>query len=397
MFNIKELLGLSDEGYLGFKRGVAATTVANLVMLIPFGVIILVIDTLLAPLMHGGAIGTERLWLLFACALAAAALYFFAYRNEYRKTYTVAYSEAEKIRVEVAERMRRLPLSFFNSKDLTELTTNIMADCTSIEHTMSHVVPGLFADSITCALACALLALYDWRMALALFIALPVALGLIILMRRLSAKLGERHVTAKLEVAEQMQEYLEGVKVVKAFGLSGEKSEALEHSLRTMMKQAIKFEGFAGIFVTLAMTILQVGIGLVTLVGVTLFTGGGIGAETFLVFLVVSARIYAPLIVVLTLLPEFFYLLVSTRRMQALRREPVMGGDENVTLPDCTIELRNIAFAYNDDEVIKQVSLSVPQGGVTALVGPSGSGKTTIARLLARLWEVREGAITIGG
>ncbi|MDR1159068.1 MAG: ABC transporter ATP-binding protein/permease, partial [Syntrophomonadaceae bacterium] len=249
--NIKELLGLSDGGYKDFKRGVSACILSDLAIFIPFGVIISAIKILLEPLINGEILDTSRLWALFAAALAASVLYFFAYRNEYRKTYTVAYSEAEKIRVEVAERMRRLPLSFFNNKDLTELTTNIMADCTSIEHTMSHVVPGLFAHSIVVAIVCVLLAFYDWRMAFALFAAMPAAFGLIVLTRKLSAKLGERHVSAKLEVAEQVQEYLEGVKVVKAFGLSGEKSEALERSLRSMMKEAIKFEGVTGIFITL--------------------------------------------------------------------------------------------------------------------------------------------------
>ncbi|MDR1947967.1 MAG: hypothetical protein LBQ38_01105 [Spirochaetaceae bacterium] len=109
---------------------------------------------------------SARLWLLLGLGLAAAVLYFLAYRNEYHKTYTVAYSESEKIRLEVAEHIRRLPLSFFNNKDLSELTTNMMADCTSVEHTMSHVAPGLFADVITALLTCALLALYDWRMSL---------------------------------------------------------------------------------------------------------------------------------------------------------------------------------------------------------------------------------------
>ncbi|MDR1616592.1 MAG: ABC transporter ATP-binding protein/permease, partial [Syntrophomonadaceae bacterium] len=221
MFNIRELLGLSDEGHRDFKRSVFACIFSNFVMFIPFGVIILAINTILEPLMNGKNLDTARLWALFVTALAASVLYFFAYRNEYRKTYIVAYSETEKIRIEVAEHMRRLPLSFFNNKNLTELTTNIMADCTSIEHTMSHVVPGLFADSIVAAIVCLLLSFYDWRMALALFITMPAALGLIALTRKLSTKLGERHVSAKLEVAEQVQEYLEGVKVVKAFGLSG--------------------------------------------------------------------------------------------------------------------------------------------------------------------------------
>jgi ATP-binding cassette subfamily B protein len=198
-------------------------------------------------------------------------------------------------------------------------------------------------------------------------------------------------------VAEQVQEYLEGIKVVKAFGLSGEKSAALKNALNAMLKEAFKFEAIAGTLVTLAMMVLQVGIGLVTLVGVTLLTGGTLSPIALLMFLLVSVKIYSPIIVILTMLPEFFYTLISTKRMQALREETPMTGDENTELADYTVELKDVSFAYNDADVIQNISLTIPQNGVTAFVGPSGSGKTTVSRLIARFWDVREGEILIGG
>jgi ATP-binding cassette subfamily B protein len=397
MFGMKELLGLSDEGYLDFKRGVRACIITNLSLLLPFIVIVQAIVTLLEPLMNGGALNVQRLWALFAAGIASALIYFCAYRNEYHKTYTVAYSESERIRLEVAEHIRRLPLSFFNDKNLSELTTNMMADCASVEHTMSHVVPELFAGIATAALTCLLLGLYDWRMSLALFAPLPFAFGLIAVTKGLQTRFSERLVAAKLNVSEQVQEYLEGIKIVKAFGMGGEKSAALESALFDMMRTALKSEGAVGIFVTLASMFLQVGLGLVTLVGVTLLTSGRIAPVPFLTFAAVSARIYSPLIVILTLLPEFFYMLASTRRMRSLMRARPMTGDENAVLMNYDIELKNVSFAYNDEDVIRGVSLSIPQNGVTALVGPSGSGKTTVSRLIARFWDVDEGAILIGG
>ena len=381
--------------------------ISNLCLFLPFVVIIQTIITLLEPMMNGAsggaaslgtALDRNRLWILLGLGLIAAVLYFAAYRSEYRKTYTTAYRESEQIRLEVAERIRRLPLSFFNNKDLSELTTNMMADCTAMEHVMSHVAPVLFGGVITDLAVCALLAVYDWRMALALFAALPVSLGLILGSRKLQALWGERHVAAKLAVSGQVQEYLEGIKVVKAFGLSGEKSKALEGALKNMMKEAIRFEGFTGIFVVLAMMILQVGLGLVALTGVFLLTGGSLGIIPFLTFILISAKIYSPLIVIFTLLPEFFYMLVSTKRMQQVRREPVMEGDEKAVIDNYTIELKNVSFAYHaGEDVIKNISLSIPQGSVTALVGPSGSGKSTLSRLVARFWDVRQGEIRIGG
>jgi ATP-binding cassette subfamily B protein len=397
MFGIKKLLKLSDEGYKGLKQGVYAAVISNICMFLPFGIAVRVITLLLQPLADGGALDTKRLWIWFGAGVAAAALYFIVYINEYRKTYTAAYGETEKIRVEVAEKLRRLPLSFFNRKDLSELTTNIMGDCASIEHTMSHILPHLFGGSITVTLVCVITAFYDWRMAAALFAALPIAFGLIIFTKKLMAVFGERLTVAKLNVSERMQEYLEGIKVVKAFGLSGEKSKALEKSLRDMRREAFIIEALGGVFVTLASMVLQVGIGLVARVGVILLTGGTLSPVELLMFLIVSVKIYSPIIVIFTLLPEFFYTLVSTKRMQAIRGEEAMTGDEGAEITDYTLELKNVSFAYNNEDVIKNVSLTIPQNGVTALVGASGSGKTTLSRLIARFWDTREGEILIGG
>jgi ATP-binding cassette subfamily B protein len=411
MFGIKELLQLSDEGYRDLKRGVFAHALSNLCLLPPFGVAVQIILLLLRPLLDGSQLKKGELWLWLGVGAAAAALYFFAYLNEYRKTYTAAYGEAEKIRLETAERLRRLPLSFFNKKDLSELTTNMMGDCASIEHTMSHVVPGLFGDIITISLICVILALYNWQMALALFAPLPIAAALVLLTRGFMAKFSERLVRAKLNAAEQVQEYLEGIKVVKAFGLAGEKSAALQSALAGLMKESFAVELAGGVFVTLAGMVLQAGIALAVLVGVTLLTGGTLSPAALLTFLLISVRIYGPLIVILTLLPEFFFMLISTRRMRMLREETPMSGDESAVLSDFTVELKNVSFSYNPpsgkgaaspgagagEGVIKNVSLRIPQNSVTAFVGPSGSGKTTISRLIARFWDPQEGEILVGG
>jgi ATP-binding cassette subfamily B protein len=143
--------------------------------------------------------------------------------------------------------------------------------------------------------------------------------------------------------------------------------------------------------------VLQTGLGLVALMGVFLLSGGSLGVIQFITFILISAKIYAPLIIVLTLLWEFFYFLVSSRRMREVRNEPVMGGDEAAVISRYDIELEDVSFAYGKDDVIKNVSLFIPQGTLTAFVGPSGSGKTTLSRLIARFWDVREGKIRIGG
>ena len=394
---LKKMLRLSDKGYDGLKKAIVACVISNLMLLLPFMVLMRVIEALVDPLTLSQPLDTRRLWELFGLGLLAAMLYFFAYCHEYDMTYTASYRECENTRVEVGERMRRLPLSFFNQKDLSELTTNIMGDCANIEHTMSHLVPGMAANVITITLACIMMALYDWRMALAIFCTMPLSFGIIIATRKIQSHFGRRHVQAKLDVSGQVQEYLDGIKVVKAFGLSGKKHQELDRALRTMMKEAIAFEALAGSFVVIAQMLLRVGTGLVILVGVTLLTEGRIGIVPFLTFVLISAKIYAPVTTIMTLLPEFFYMLTATERVQKLREEPLMAGDEGAVLPDCNIVFEGVSFSYNRDEVLHDVSFRMPQNSVTALVGPSGSGKSTIARLVARFWDTGKGSITIGG
>ena len=395
---LKKIFRLTDKGAKNLKKAIVFCVIANLTQFFPFVILLQVMRVIIDPLVNNVAIDTGQLWILCGFGVIAAVVYAFFYSVEYDKTYTTAYSECTDIRIEVAEHMRKLPLSFFNRKDLSELTTNIMGDCNTIEQMISHSVPQLIANTITVTFVCIMLAFYDWRMALALFCVLPISIALVTISKQIQKKLGERHVQAKLNVSDQVQEYLEGIKVVKAFGLSGEKSEALEHSLRKMMREAITFESVVGSFTTLAMMVLQVGVGIVILVGVNLLTAGQIAVIPFLVFVMISTRIYSPILVILTMLPEILYFLVSTSRMQQLRNEPAMEGENtDANINSFDVEIENVTFAYNKNDVIHDVSFTAKQNSITALVGPSGSGKSTIARLIARFWDVDKGDIKVGG
>ena len=393
----KKLLNLSDTGAKNCNRAILICTLTNITLFLPYMIIMQVMHAVILPLTTGQPLDTAKLWMLFGFGVVAAAIYFAVYNWEYDKTYTTAYEECTRIRVEVAERMRKLPLSFFNRKDLSELTTNIMGDCASVEQMMSHAVPQIASNVISITLVSIMLAIYDWRLTLALLVVMPVSVGVIWLSRKLQKTFGERHIKAKLNVSKQTQEYLDGIKVVKAFGLAGEKSAALKGALQDMMKEAMKFEGLAGSFVTLASMILQVGIGIVILIGVNLLTAGDVDMVTFLTFAMISTRIYAPILAILTMTAEMMYFFASSKRMQTLRQEPIMEGATNLSLPDCNIEFRDVTFAYNKDDVIKDLSITLPQNSVTALVGASGSGKSTISRLIARFWDVNRGEVLIGG
>lgn len=401
MKRLQKALMLTDKGYSDLKKAILACTVTNLSLMLPFIVTIRIFVELLKPL-TGGEIFWMKMWLLFLCGLISAALVFLASKNDYKKTYVTSYREAETARISVAEHIRRLPMSFFNEKDLSELTTNIMADCSTAEHVLSHVVPQLSANAVSVAVICVLMAFFDWRMALAVFITVPVALLVILGSKKIQGRLSEKQVKAKLEASDQVQEYLEGIKVIKACSLHGSKFAALDGALRRMKKMAIQMEFGTGVFVTGAQMILQSGVGLTVFAGTYLLTGGKIELVPLLMFFVIVVRIYGPIVVEFTLLPELFYHRISTKRMRRLMTTPAMEGDAKRPLPGFGIEFENVSFSYNAgnqgrEATIKNLTISIPANAITALVGPSGCGKSTVSRLIARFWDADEGRVKIGG
>ena len=398
MPKLQAALMLTDRGYKDLKAAIAACTLTNFSMMLPFGVMIQVILELIKPL-TGGEISWPRMWILFGAGVAAAVIVFLCNKNDYKKTYVASYIQSESTRIALAEHIRKLPMSLFNSKDLSELTTNLMDDVATSEHVLSHIAPQLFANAISITVICALMALMDWRMALSMFITVPLAFFIIVFSRRIYGKLHQRHMDAKLAASGQVQEYIEGIKVIRACNLDGEKFSALEKALRTMKRLAIAMEFGTGVFVTGAQVVLQAGIGLTVLLGATLLTGGQLDFVSMLMFMLIVVRIYGPILVELTLLPELFYFQIAIGRMRSLMAFKPMEGEADKELASFDIRFQDVDFHYNQEgeQTISGMNASIPAGGITALVGPSGSGKSTVSRLIARFWDVDKGSVTIGG
>lgn len=395
MSKLQKALFLSDKGYKDLKKAIIACTLTNLSMLLPFCVTVMIFSELLTPFV-GGEIQWNRIWMLWGAGIVSAILVFLAAKNDYRKTYIASYKESNTTRVRIAEHLRKLPMSFFNTKDLSELTTNMMADCSSMESMLSSTIPPLIANVITVTLTCIMLAFFDWRLALCIFCTMPIAFLIIWLSRNYQKKLFAKQVDAKLAASDQVQEYLEGMKIIKSCGLSGSHFSALDKALLTMKKIAVKVEMTVGVFMSSASMVLQAGIGITIFVGTLLLVNGSIELLPLLMFLLMATRIYGPILAILSQLATLLNLNVVTERMRTLLTTPAMGGSGK-TVENCDIEMDHVTFRYNTDDVIKDVSCKIPQGSVTALVGPSGSGKSTISKLIARFWDIQGGTIRVGG
>nr|WP_295684684.1 ABC transporter ATP-binding protein [uncultured Lachnoclostridium sp.] len=394
MKRLKEALFLSDKGYSDLKKAIFACTLTNITMLLPFCITVMIFSELLNPFV-GKELVWEHIWLLWGAGVVSAILVFFAAKNDYRKTYIASYKESNVTRLRIAEHLRKLPMSFFNTKDLSELTTNMMSDCSSMESMLSSTIPPLIANVISATITCILLAFFDWRLAICVFITMPLAFLIIWLSRKYQKKLFERQVDAKLQASSQVQEYLEGMKIIKSCNLSGSQFSTLNKALLAMKKIAVKVEMVVGVFMSGASMILQAGVGITIFVGTLLLLDGQIELLPLLMFFLIVIKIYGPILAILSQLTTLLNLNVVTERMRTLLTTPVMSGKQQ-TSKRYDIELSHVSFAYNEEEVIHDVSCKIPQGNVTALVGPSGSGKSTISKLIARFWDIQKGTITVG-
>lgn len=394
MKRLKEALFLSDKGYSDLKKAIFACTLTNITMLLPFCITVMIFSELLNPFV-GKELVWEHIWLLWGAGVVSAILVFLAAKNDYRKTYIASYKESNVTRLRIAEHLRKLPMSFFNTKDLSELTTNMMSDCSSMESMLSSTIPPLIANVISATITCILLAFFDWRLAICVFITMPLAFLIIWLSRKYQKKLFERQVDAKLQASSQVQEYLEGMKIIKSCNLSGSQFSTLNKALLAMKKITVKVEMVVGVFMSGASMILQAGIGITIFVGTLLLLDGQIELLPLLMFFLIVIKIYGPILAILSQLTTLLNLNVVTERMRTLLTAPVMSGKQQ-TSKRYDIELSHVSFAYNEEEVIHDVSCKIPQGNVTALVGPSGSGKSTISKLIARFWDIQKGTITVG-
>lgn len=395
MKKLKNFLLLSDQGYADLKKAILACTLTNMTMIFPFMVTVMVFREILIYFTEG-MIDWQHIWILWGVGAAAAVIVFLAAKNDYRKTYIASYKESNHTRVRIAEHLTALPMSFYNTKDLTEITTNMMADCSSMESMLSSTIPPLIANLISSTVTCILLALFEWRLAICVFITIPLAFLIIYASKRKQKELFEKQVAEKLQASEHIQEYLEGMKVVKSCNMACESFENLKQVLTRLKNISVKVELAVGIFMSSASMVLQAGIGITVFAGCMLLLNGQVSLLTLLMFFLMATRLYGPILAILGQLSTLLNLDVVTGRMRKLLTAPEMKGDKS-SGKNTEISLDHVNFGYNDETVIKDVSLTIHPEEVVAFVGPSGSGKSTLTKLIARFWDVSGGKITFGG
>ena len=386
---------LSEKGARDLQRGILFSTLLNMALMLPPTYLFLFLMEYVGQ--HHGP-QQPSLWLYLLLAAGLAAVMFVVSRWQYDSTYTTVYNESAQRRISMAEKLRRLPLAFFGERNLSDLTSTIMEDCTQLEQTFSHAIPQMFASILSMLAIAVSLFCYDWRLALALFWVVPLGGGVLLLARRRLDRTFEHLYRVKRGVTEQVQEGLECVQEIKSYNGEKDFCRSFDKRLKSYERELEKHELVASVFINLSAVLLKLGLPSVILAGAWMLQRDEVTVFVYLAFLIVAAMVYNPIQDVYNNFVVLAFLDVRINRMKEIEAMPVQAGSQGLTISNYDIEFRNVSFAYEAcKQVLHNVSFTARQGEVTALVGPSGGGKSTTARLAARFWDIDGGQILLGG
>ena len=390
---LQKRYALSEQGAKDLIKGCFACVLQNISFMFPVGLLYCLVSDLL-----NGGIQENKIYFYIIGCLASLALIMLATYLQYNATYFATYNESGVRRIALAERLRKIPLSFFSKKDLADLTSTIMADCTFLEQSFSHFIPELVGAIVSTVIISLSLLFYDWHMALAALWVMPIAFAIVGFSAKIQEGFNQKSMEAKIICADGIQECIETLQDLKANNAEKIYFKGLEKKIRAVEQRAIISEFGLAVFVVSASLILKLGIATVALMGSILLMQNSLDILGFFLFLLVVSRLYDPLQSALQNLAAVISTRTNIARMNEILDYPIQQGENQLSNKGYDISFDHVYFAYNTGEtVLKDISFTAKQGEVTALVGPSGGGKTTVSMLAARFWDPAKGKITVGG
>ncbi len=391
---LKHTFALSDKGAKDMVKAFFACILHNLSLMVP----VVLLYNLISDLLDGGIPEGKSTFYIVGLVIALGFI-MLTYYIQYNATFFATYVESGVRRLSLAEKLRKIPLSFFGKKDLSDLTTVLMADCATLESGLSHWVPEFIGSVISTLLIAVGIFIFDWRMALASLWVLPVSFGIILATAGIMRIRQEKVTEVSIACSDGIQECLETLRDLKANNAEDGYLKGLDRKIKDVEKYMVIGELTNAVFHTCGRMVLKLGIATTVLVGGALLADSKITLLTFFAFMILVSRIYDPLIAALDNLSAIIMIRnIQCRRMDEILSHPEQEGAEKLTNRGYDIAFDHVGFSYNSGEtVLKDVSFTAKQGQVTALVGPSGGGKTTVSRLASRFWDIQKGKITVGG
>lgn len=394
---IKRRFALSTKGAKDFCKGVFFTTLLDIALMLPAVFTFVFLEDYLRPILNSSDSVIHGITYYIAVALTFMLVMYIIALWQYQSTFTCVYEESANRRISLAEKLRKLPLAFFGEKNLSDLTSTIMDDCTDLEHTFSHAVPQLLASIISILLIACGMFFYNWQLSLALFWVVPLAFAILFISKKKMRKDFRDSYLHKRNVSEHIQEGLEAVQEIKSYNKEEDYLRNLNEKINKYEQTQTEGELMTGVLVNGAQSLLKLGLASVIIIGAKLLVTGDVDLFTYLIFMVIGSRVYAPVSEVFNNLAALFYLDIRINRMNEMEALPIQQGVTDFNPSDYNIEFKNVAFSYESGkQILKDISFTARQGEITALVGPSGSGKSTAAKLAARFWDIQSGKILLG-
>lgn len=391
---LKHTFALSDQGAKDMVKAFFACILHNLSLMVP----VVLLYNLISDLLNGGIPDGKITFYIVGLVIALGLIMLTCY-IQYNATFFATYVESGVRRLSLAEKLRKIPLSFFGKKDLSDLTTVLMADCATLESGLSHWVPEFIGSLISTLLISIGIFIFDWRMALASLWVLPVSFGIILATGGIMRRRQEKVTEVSIACSDGIQECLETLCDLKANNAEEGYLKGLDRKIKDVEKYTVIGELTNAVFHTCGRMILKIGIATTVLARGVLLADNKISLLTFFAFMILVSRVYDPLIGALENLSAIIMMRnIQCRRMDEILSYPEQKGTEQLTNKGYDITFDHVGFSYNSGEtVLRDISFTARQGEVTALVGPSGGGKTTVSRLASRFWDIQKGKITVGG
>ena len=389
----KNKFALSDKGAKEMIWGIVSVVAQNLALMFPVTLLYLFTGDYI-----DGVNLQSRTGFYIGGIVVCLALIIVTSIWQYNTAYKATYKESAARRISLAEKLRKLPLSFFAKRDLADLTSTIMSDAEALEHSGSHQIPQYYGSIVSTLIISIGIFFFQWKMALAAVWPIPIALVIVISSRSVQRYFYRKQTEVKIDLNEGIQEFIETSRDLKSNNAENEYLKGLDEKIDMLEKRAIGSELGTAMFVVTAQMLLKFGIGTVALVGGTMLIGGDLTLMQFFCFLLVASRLYEPMSGTLINLAAINALQVNVDRMNEINNTKEQNGSADFAPKGYDIVFDHAGFSYEDEKtVLSDVSFTAKQGEVTALVGPSGGGKTTASRLAARFWDVDKGKVTVGG
>ena len=387
---------MSEKGALNLKKAIFSHTLVNLTKLFAPMIAFIFLFQYIGILKSIESYNFTSVHYIALIVVMMIVMFLIA-RWDYVRLYTNVYNESANSRIELAERLKKLPLSYFGKRDLADLAETMMNDMNLYETIFSHAVPHIYSTAISTSIIALMLIFYNWKLALAALWVIPISILIIFLSKKSQKKIVQGWIDDNRKVFDNLQENIEQIEQIKSYNLEDRMLNDFFEKLNASTKQKTKGEVVAGTLTGIATAILKLGIISVAVIGVNMLMAGEVSVLVYIAFLMLTASIYLTIEGIITFMSMIVILDAVVGRIKEIKTMPVQEGKKDIDIKNYDIEFKDVYFGYDDYSVINGVSFTAKQGEITALIGSSGSGKTTLTKLAARFWDIDKGKILIGG